>query len=300
MNYWALTKDSVKEFAANNPLRHSSSIAFYLVFSLPAILIISLSVAGSAFEDQLVRETLLTQIQNLYGPESSDIVQRVIENSQGFGSTWYAKAVGIIALLFSGTAIFVSLQDGLNAIWNVRSKPEKDLYNFLKMRLVSLGMVISLGVLLVISLAVDTAMSFFKELLTGTLSGTGTMVVSVLHISVTFILITVVFALVFKLLPDAKVHWRDVWLGAVVSTMLFTAGKYLIGFYLGNSSFGSVYGAAGSLVLLLVWVFYSATVLLYGSSFTFTYSKALGDNIEPIEHAVYVQEVEKDSEQVNA
>ncbi|HCD52486.1 MAG TPA: ribonuclease BN [Balneolaceae bacterium] len=292
MNYWEITKESFTKFFSSKPLLYSSSIAFYLIFSLPAILIILLTIAGSAFEDVMVKNALLEQLTNLYGPDSAQIVQRIIENNSGIGTTWIAKVVGVISMLISATAVFSSLQDGLNAIWQVKSDPKRDLIHFLRNRLLSLGMVVSIGFLLAITLLIDTGLSFFKDFLTESFSSIGFIIIRAINISLSIGIVTVVFALMFKILPDLKINWNDVWAGSLFSAILFTIGKFVIGFYLGNSSLGSVYGAAGSLVLLLVWVFYSAIIVLFGASFTFVYMKKAGDKIKPYEHALKVKEVE--------
>lgn len=296
MYIWEILKKTFKEFVEDTPLNYSSTIAFYVIFSLPAILMIVVSIGGSAYEDQVVRENLLTQIQNLFGTESSTAVEKVLENASASGSGFLTKIVGFVALLFSATTVFISLQDGINRIWNIKPKPEKDWVNFLKNRLLSLAMVVSIGFLLLVSLGVDTLLAVFKEFIESNFSELTFFVISGINLLFSFLVITLVFALIFKILPDAVVQWKDVWIGAAFTTLLFVSGKFLMGFYLGSSALGSVYGAAGSLVLLLLWVFFSAIIALLGAQFTFVYARERGRDITPKKHAVFIEQVEKEKE----
>ena len=296
MYVWEILKKTIKEFVEDTPLNYSSTIAFYVIFSLPAILMIVVSIGGSAYEDQVVRENLLTQIQNLFGSESSAAVEKVLENASASGSGFITKLVGFIALGFSATTVFISLQDGINRIWNIKPKPEKDWVNFLKNRLISLAMVVSIGFLLLVSLGIDTLLAVFQDFIESSFSELTFLVVSGINLLFSFLVITLVFALIFKILPDALVQWKDVWIGAAFTTFLFISGKFLMGFYLGSSAFGSVYGAAGSLVLLLLWVFFSAIIALLGAQFTFVYARERGRHIKPKKHAVFIEQVEKEKE----
>ncbi|MBO6523500.1 MAG: YihY/virulence factor BrkB family protein [Balneolaceae bacterium] len=296
MYIWEVLKKTFKEFVEDTPLNYSSTIAFYVIFSLPAILMIVVSIGGSAYEDQVVRENLLTQIQNLFGTESSTAVEKVLENASASGSGFLTKVVGFIALGFSATTVFISLQDGINRIWNIKSKPEKDWVNFLKNRLLSLAMVVSIGFLLLVSLGVDTFLAVFKEFIESNFSELTFFVVSGINLLFSFLVITLVFALIFKILPDAVVQWKDVWIGAVFTTLLFVTGKFLMGLYLGSSALGSVYGAAGSLVLLLLWVYFSAIIALLGAQFTFVFARERGRHITPKKHAVFIEQVEQERE----
>ncbi len=296
MFIWEILKKTFKEFVKDTPLNYGSTIAFYVIFSLPAILMIVVSIGSSAYEDQIVRENLLTQIQNLFGNESSVAVEKILENASASGSGFLTKLVGFIALGFSATTVFISLQDGINRVWNIKPKPEKDWVNFLKNRLLSLAMVVSIGFLLLVSLGVDTLLAVFKEFIESNFSELTFFVVSGINLLFSFLVITLVFALVFKILPDAVVQWKDVWIGAAFTTLLFVLGKFLMGFYLGSSALGSVYGAAGSLVLLLLWVFFSAIIALLGAQFTFVYARERGRHIQPKKHAVFIEQVEKEKE----
>ncbi|UII20052.1 YihY/virulence factor BrkB family protein [Fulvivirga ligni] len=299
MDYWKVIKHTVKEFIADDPMSYSSSIAFYTIFSLPAILIITVSIAGSAYEDQVVRTNLINEISNLFGQSSAETIDKIMANANGLGDSLIAKIVGIGTLIFSATTVFVSLQNGLNCVWGIKPKPEKGIIKFIVNRLLSLAMIISIGFLLLVSLVVDTLIVVFNNILTELFSGATYYIISGVNIIFSLAVITLVFAMIFKVLPDAKIEWRDVWVGAFVTTLLFTLGKYLIGFYLGNSSVSTAYGAAGSLVLLLVWVYYSSVILLFGAEFTYVYSREIGHKIRPDKDAVIVKTIEQEDGTVN-
>lgn len=299
MHYWKVLKKTIRKFVNDQPMNYSSSIAFYLIISLPAILIISVSIAGSAYEDQIVRRNMLEQIKLLFGPGSAATIEKVLDNAGVGGSTFLAKVVGIGTLVFSATAVFASLQTGLNNIWGLRAKPNKDVLKFFKDRLLSLAMVISIGFLLLVSLVIDGLVALFSDMLTLWFSTASVYIITSVNILISVGVAIVIFALIFKVMPDAHIKWRDVWVGAVVTTILFILGKYLMGYYLGNSSLGSVYGAAGSLVMLLIWVYYSSIIVLFGAEFTYVYSHELGDEIRPNRFAVAIREYEKDKAIVN-
>ncbi|MEX2336659.1 MAG: YihY/virulence factor BrkB family protein [Fulvivirga sp.] len=301
VKYWGILKQTVVEFIEDDPMGYSASIAFYTIFSLPAILIIVVTIAGSAYEDQVVQGGLLEQIESLIGHESAAEVNKILANASDTGTTIMAKIVGIGTLIFSATTVFMSLQAGLNKIWGLRPKPEKGFIKFVVNRLLSLAMIISIGFLLLVSLLADTLLAAFKNLISQILSEAAFYVATVFNLAFSLFVITIVFALIFKVLPDAKIRWKTVWVGAFVTTLLFVTGKYLIGFYLGNSSIGSAYGAAGSLVLLLIWVYYSSVIVLFGAEFTYVYSKVMGHRIRPNKDAVIlrVKEEEKEDGVVN-
>ncbi len=288
-NLWKVFKQTVSKFIGSDPMVYSSSIAFYTIFSMPAILMIAISIAGSAFETQVVLDNLMQQIRQLFGSESANIVEKVLANNEGIGTTLFGRIVGISTLAFSATTVFVSLQNGLNSIWGVKVKPKQGFIKFIIYRLISLAMVMSIGFLLLVSLIIDTLISLFGDLLSNWFSQGTYYIVFAMNLCISLIIVTAIFALIFKVLPDVKIEWRDVWFGAILSTILFIIGKFLIGYYLGNSDLGTIYGAAGSLVLLLIWVYYSSTILLFGAIFTFVYSKAIGHHAEPESYA------EKDS-----
>jgi len=210
-----------------------------------------------------------------------------------------AKVFGVGMIIFSATTVFISLQNGLNSVWGIKSKPKRDVLKFFINRLLSFAMVISIGFLLLVSLVLNTFISVFNNLLTDWFSGITSYIIPGTNLILSLVIITVVFAMIYKILPDARVRWADVWVGAFVTTLLFLLGKYLIGFYLGTSSLSTTYGAAGSLVLLLIWVYYSSIIIFVGAEFTYVYSKEVGHQIRPDKNAVIVDVVEREDGVVN-
>lgn len=299
--YLNLFKEAFIKFFEGDPMGQSASIAFYTIFSMPAILLISMVIAGYFYEDQEVKQTILEQIQNLFGQQSAEQVAKIMENASQNASTTLAKIIGIGTLLFSATTVFISLQNSLNSIWGIKPKPKQEIVSFIMNRLLSLAMVISIGFLLLVSLVIDALIVIFNNLIEDLLSGYALYIISGVNLIISMSIITLIFAMIFKILPDAKIKWRDVWVGAIVTTVLFTLGKYLIGLYLGASTLASAYGAAGSLVLLLVWVYYSVLIMLFGAGFTFVYSRDIGDKIRPAKDAVLVKtkEVEDPEKTLN-
>lgn len=299
MNYFKIFKEAVQKFLKDNPMNYGSSIAFYTIFSLPAILMIAITIAGSAFEVEAVKDNLISQIQKLLGTEGASTINKIIDNSNTIGPSLFAKIIGAATLIFSASTVFISLQDGLNHVWGIKAKPSKGWMKFIISRLVSIGLVISLGFLLLVSLILDTTLAIFVEFLTAWLSTGAFYVIAGINIILLIGIMTVLFALIFKTLPDATIKWADVWVGGLVTTLLFTGGKFLLGYYLSTSTLATSYGAAGSLVLLLMWVYYSSAIVLFGAAFTFVYSKHIGHKIIPEKHAVLVEKYEKEKGIVN-
>ncbi|HYI78458.1 MAG TPA: YihY/virulence factor BrkB family protein [Chryseolinea sp.] len=293
---WDILKQTVLNFFQDDSFSYASSIAFYTIFSLPAILIISLSVGSTFYERDIVQQELVNQVGRLIGEKSAADVEQILINAALDSTGTVAKIVGIATLIFSATTVFISLQTSLNKIWGIKPKPERGIVKYLLDRLLSLAMVISIGFLLLVSLVFDTVLVVFQNSLTKVLAGWALYLVTAVNIVVSLGIITVIFAILFKVLPDAKIKWKDVWVGAIVTTVFFALGKYLIGFYLGNSSVNSAYGAAGSLVIILIWVYYSTVIFLFGAELTSVYAEKLGSDITPYHHAVKVQVVEVERE----
>lgn len=287
--FYTAVKWSFKDFFNSDPLNHSAVIAFYTIFSLPGILIIAAVVAGIVYEDARVTNELTSQISRLAGADTAKSVAKILENASQAASGIIPKIVGIGTLLFSATTVVVSLQDSLNSIWHIKAKPEKGFIKFLVNRVLSLAMVIGIGFLLLVSLLLDALLVVFNDYIETIFSGFALYVINGINLFFSLVVVTVVFAMLFKFLPDAQVKWKDTWIGAIITMLLFVLGKYAIGFYLGTSSLATTYGAAGSLVLLLIWVYYSSLIVLFGAQFTLSYSHAKGRRIRPKQHAVWVR-----------
>ncbi len=295
---WDILKQAVLNFFQDDSFSYASSIAFYTIFSLPAILIISLSVGATVYERDIVQAELVSQVSRLIGEKSAVEVEKILLNAALDSTGTLAKIIGIATLIFSATTVFISLQTSLNKIWGIKPKPERGFVKYLIDRLISLSMVISIGFLLLVSLVFDTVLVMIQKKMAVLFDGWTLYFVTTMNIVLSLALITFIFAMLFKVLPDAKIKWKDVWVGSFITTAFFVLGKYLIGFYLGNSSVNSAYGAAGSLVIILIWVYYSTVIFLFGAELTSVYAEKTGSEIKPYHHAVKVQmvELEKDVE----
>ncbi|MBR9916653.1 YihY/virulence factor BrkB family protein [bacterium] len=285
MKYWKIFKKTLSEYGVQDAMNYSSSIAFYLIFSLPAILIITIYIAGSVYEDQVVRDSLLEQFNNFFGQQSAEAIDKILRNVNEASDSVINQIIGFLTLIVSATTVFVSLQDGINKVWGIVAKPDSNLYRLLKNRLLSLAMAVSVGFLLLVSLVIEASLNFFDSKVIEIFSESEFYIANIISFSFSVIVTTSVFACLFKIIPDAEVKWKNVWMGAVITTVLFGVGKYMMGFYLGVSSFGSVYGAAGSLVILLTWIFYSSMIVLFGAQYTAVYSKEIEGGINTSENA---------------
>lgn len=298
--WWQIFKTTGRKFLDDKPFIYSSSIAYFAIFSLPAMAIITVMTAGSLYEDERVKTEMLSQISQLAGRNSAMEVERLMDTVIRTPESNLTKFISIATLLFSATTVFATLQESINAIWNIKPKPEKGVVKFLFNRLLSLAMVCSLGFLLLISLVADTLIALLKNFINYYLSGLAYYLIWMINTLISAGIITVVFALIYMVLPDAKIRLKYVWIGALLTALLFMLGKYLIGFYLSNSDITDSYGAAGSLVALLAWVYYSVLILLFGAEFTYAYTKHVGGKIRPSSHAVAirVEEIEREGSSV--
>lgn len=287
--YISILKEVWTRFFEDNPMLYAASIAFYTIFSLPATLLIIVAIAGRFFAREAVTGELYQQIRDFVGSKSALEIQQIIENASQSSSGTIATIVGVATLLFSATTVFVSIQSALNAIWKVKPQPQRGYVKFIIDRLLSFALVITLGFLMMVSLLLDTLLALFKGFLTAVFSGVTYYVMEAINFSISFLVISFIFALILKFLPDAKIKWSDVRMGAIVTTILFILGKFLIRLYLNNSNFENTYGAAGSFVVILIWVYYSSVILLIGAEFTLAYAKYRGRAILPSKNAVKIE-----------
>ena len=286
--FFGLLKETVTEWNEDKVPLWAAALAYYTVFSLAPLLLIAISIAGAFFGEEAARGEIVGQIQGLVGQDGASVIQSMIQNTQkpGSGGT-IATVIGVVTLLFGASGVFGQLQDALNTIWEVKPKPGQGVWSFVQSRFLSFAMVLVLGFLLLVSLVLSAVLAaignFFGNLLPGYV-----IVGQAINFVVSFGFITLLFAAIYKFLPDVRVPWKYLWVGAAVTALLFNVGKFLIGLYLGNSGVGSTYGAAGSLVVILLWVFYSAQIILFGAEFTQVYAKYHGVEIEPSKHAVKI------------
>jgi membrane protein len=279
----------MKDWSEDRAARLAASLAYYTIFSLAPLLIIAIAIAGLAFGREATQGQIVNQIGGLVGSEGAKGIQALIENASKPSSGVIATTFGIIVLLIASSGFFGQLQDGLNTIWEVKPRPGRGILGIIKDRFLSFTMVLGIGFLLLVSLVLSAGLVALGEFLGRFMPGT-VIVGYVLNIVLSLLVITLLFAMIFKVLPDVKISWRDVWIGAAVTALLFTVGKSLLGLYLVKANIASAYGAAGSLVVILVWVYYSAMILFFGAEFTQVYANRYGSRIVPDRNALPVTE----------
>jgi membrane protein len=292
---WKVLIESFKGFGDDKITKLSASLAYSTVFSLGPLLIVIIYLCGLFFGQEAVQGTVYTQMQQFVGKDAALQLQTIIENAAVSGKGQIAAIIGIVTLLLGATAVFAEIQDSINTIWGIRPKPKKGWLKLIVNRLLSFSMIISLGFLLLVSLAVSAVIEGLSKRLQAILPDITVVVFYIVNIVVSFIVISILFAVIFKVLPDAKIKWKDVLPGAIASAILFMIGKFLISFYISKSNVGSTYGAAGSLVILLLWVYYSSIILYFGAEFTKAYALNYGNKIHPSDYAVALKQVEVES-----
>lgn len=285
-------------FINDNGLKLSAALAYYTVFSLAPLLILIISIASIVFKQDALNNTLYPQIKGYIGADAAAQVQSMVKGLQFSGKTGFALVSGIVVLLIGASSIFVEIQDSLNIIWRVKAKPKKSWLKLVQNRFLSFSLILSLGFLLMASLLVNFLINALSEKLAHFIPGVTHLFLNALNLVVTLIVIAVLFGIIFKFLPDVKIKWRDVRSGAVFTALFFVIGQVLIGLYLSFSAQGSTYGTAGSLIVILVWIYYTSTILYIGAEFTQVYAEARGSEIEPAEFAVHVQQTEVEHEVV--
>lgn len=290
--YVKVLVDSIKDFSSNDSMSFAAGTAFYTIFSLPALLIIILNVGASIYEKSEIREELFGQITSLAGEESRQTLESILENFAINSDSTISATIAISILIFSATTVFVSLQRGINHIWHIKPKPDRGWLKLAIDRLLSFSIVLVIGFILIISLILDAIISFAFGKLDNALPDINLELISIAEIVLSQLILIVIFALMYKILPDARVKWKDTWAGAIVTAILFIVGKFLIGLYMSTNDLSSTYGAAGSLVILLVWIYYSVIIFLFGAQVTYYIAKNIGGGIKPRKEAVRVEEVE--------
>ncbi len=289
---WTVIKQTFSEFLEDDCLQMAGALAYYTVFSLPPLLVLVIIVAGVAFGRQAVEGHLEQEIASLVGSEAAVQVQTMVSSTSErlqSGDGLIPTVLGAAAVIFGATGAFAQLQKALNRAWEVRPSPERPgIITFLIKRLLSFGMILGTGFLLLVSLLLSAAISAFGNRVQDYLPDAPVDIPTVLDFSLSIVVITVLFAAIFKVLPDARIKWRDVWTGAGVTAALFVIGKVVIGVYIGRSNPGSMFGAAGSLVLVLLWIYYSSIMLLLGAEFTQVWARRYGKQIQPSEGATRI------------
>jgi membrane protein len=272
-----LLKSTFSECIADNVQRMSAALAYYTIFSLAPLLVIAIAIAGLVFGEKAAQGEIVGEIQELIGQDGAKAVQTMIQSAYRPAHSVIAAVIGVVTLLFGATGAFSEVYDALNIIWDVDAKPSTGLA-ILKARFLSFGMILIIGFLLMVSLVVSATLAGIAKFAASGL----VMPAAVLHsidLVFSFAVITVLFAMIFKTLPELKIAWSDVWMGAALTALLFAVGKFVIGFYIGKSVPASSYGAAGSLVIVVAWIYYSALILYFGAEFTQVYAHAFGSRL---------------------
>jgi membrane protein len=267
--------------------RLAASLAYYTLLSLAPLLIVVVSIAGWVFGDEAARGQLSSQLVAVVGPQAAPAVESILANARAPSAGLLGTIIGVVVLLFGASGVFGELQEALDTVWEVVPKPGRGVMGILKDRFFSFTMVLGVAFLLLVSLVISTALAAIGARLGQALPG-GAALWHVVNFAVSFVTTAVLFALIFKVIPDVKISWRDVWVGGAITALLFTIGRALLGLYLGRSSMASPYGAAGSLVVLVVWVYYSAQILFLGAEFTQVYAQTFGSRIQPADNAVRI------------
>jgi membrane protein len=282
----SLLKQTASEWMEDDAPSLGAALAYYTVFSLAPLMTIAIAIAGFFFGKDAAQGQIFDELRVLLGEEGGKAVEEMVQSANAEPTTGIvATVISVAVLLFGASGVFGQLQSSLNTIWGVKPKPGRGVLGMIKDRLLSFGFTLVVGFLLLVSLLLTAGIALVAEWLGGLMPGSETLA-QILNIVLSLAMITLLFATIFKFLPDAKIAWRDVWIGAFLTALLFTIGKFALGIYLGKSGVASTYGAAGSLIVLLLWVYYSSQILFFGAEFTQVYANRFGSRVAPAENAV--------------
>jgi membrane protein len=281
-----LSKSAFKQWYDKDPFRESAVIAYYSIFSLPGLLVVIITVAGFIFGRDAVNNNVARQITNTLGADTAEQIQNMIIKASVSNNSVWATIIGIVTILIGATGVFAQFQKSLNNIWEVKVDPTKSgIWSIIRVRLFSFGMIVSIAFILIVSLVISALIAAFGNWLTRHFSDSFVILIQVVNIIISMNILAVLFALMFKIFPDAEIKWRHVWIGAYVTAFLFEVGKYGLGLYFGKANPASGYGTAGSIILILLWVSYSSMIVFYGAEFTHAYATMFSGKIPPTEIA---------------
>ncbi len=290
---WGLLRTAAESWVADNAPRLGAALSYYTVFAISPLFIIVIFIASLWFKKSAVQAALFGELARLVGRQGAHAIQNALNTATPHLQGKLASAIALGTLILSATGLFMELQGAMNTVWGVEEKSGQGVWGFIKNRLLSFAMVVGIGFLLLVSLVISAGLASLAKYFSALVPGLGELTL-ILNGLASFGIITLLFAMIFKVLPDVKIAWRDVWVGAAVTAILFTAGKFLLGFYLASNSTVSAYGAAGSLVLMLLWVYYSAQILFFGAELTQAYANKFGAKLEPKENARWRSPQESD------
>ncbi len=282
----SLLKQTASEWMEDDAPSLGAALAYYTVFSLAPLMTIAIAIAGFFFGKEAAQGQVFDELRGLLGQEGGKAVEEMVQSANAQPTAGIvATVISVVILLFGASGVFGQLQASLNRIWGVKPKPGRGVLGIIQDRLLSFGFTLVVGFLLLVSLLLTAGIALMADWLGGLMPGSETLA-QILNIVISLAMITLLFATIFKFLPDAKIAWRDVWIGAFLTALLFTIGKFALGIYLGKSGVASSYGAAGSLIVLLLWVYYSSQILFFGAEFTQVYANRFGSRVAPAENAV--------------
>lgn len=285
-SYFKIAGSAAKRWWGKDPFMQSAVIAYYAIFSIPGLLIMVISIATIFFQEDVITSHLFNQISSMMGEETAKQVQGMIVSLSNTNKSLLATIIGLIVVLVGATGVFVELQKALNIIWEVKAKQRRAIFTLLRTRLFSFGLIVSIGFLLLISLFITTIIAALGEWVLFHLPNIMHIFFYALNFVISFGVVMLMFALMFKIIPDAKILWKHIWPGSFLTAILFLLGKYAIGYYLSKTNPGSAYGAAGSIVLILLWVSYSSMILFYGAEFTRAYADHISGKVSATDEAV--------------
>ncbi len=293
---WQVLKQSGREFMNDKVLKLSAALSYYTIFSIAPMLIIIIFLCDLFLSKESIEGSVYSQIRALVGNDATIQIQSMIKNATLSNDVSWATVVGGVTLVIGATGVFAEIQDSINFIWKLKAKPKKSgIIKLLLNRLLSFSLVISMGFILLVSLALNGLMEVLNHRLLALFPQVEYLAVYVANLVITFLVITCLFAIIFKVLPDARIRWKDILVGAIATAILFMLGKFAIGYYLGASKISSAYGAAGSIVIILLWVYYSAAILYFGAVFTRVWVQYFGSRIYPNDYAIWMREVEEET-----
>jgi membrane protein len=291
---WTILKKTASAWYAADPFREAAIVSYYAIFSIPALLVIIIAAAGFFFGKEAVSGHVSQQISSAIGADAAKQVEEIIANASEAKATVLASVIGFVTLILGATGVFEQLQKSLDIIWEVEVKAKKMWLKSLKDRLFSFGLILSIGFLLLVSLVISAGLSAFSEWIKVHLPDFMMFVFRLISFVISFAVITILFTLMFKILPDVKIKWKNVWIGAIITTLLFIAGKFALGLYFGKANPGSTYGAAGSVILIMLWVNYSSMIVFFGAEYTKQFSLHYGEKLQPKKDAVVLNVNEKE------
>ncbi|OAQ38914.1 ribonuclease BN [Pedobacter psychrophilus] len=284
--YFEILSETFDSFMSDKGLKLSAALAYYTIFSLAPMMIVLISIGGIFYGQDALQGKVFSQINDLIGSEAALQIQDILKKLALSGKGTVAAVLGVITLIIGASGIFIEIQDSINMIWRVRAVPKKGWLKLIINRVLSLSMIASLGFILIVSLLINSVIAAFSNILIKFLPDFTLIFIDIINLGITFVVLMSLFAVIYKVLPDVEITWKQVKAGAFFTALLFMLGKYLIGLYVQYAAVGDIYGAAGTTIVIAVWVYYSAAILYFGAEFTWAYAKVRGDLIKPSKHAV--------------